>query len=264
MIKNIVIANIPIHLLTMNSLHEIVRETIYSGKKRLFLHANARLIELANTNEVWLQEFCSNQVDYVMCDGSGIQLAARITRQPVPKKIAYNIWIWIFVKFLREHDFSIFLLGADKLTISNAKAQLENFAAGLKIVGIHDGFFDRKSDSQENLALLGEINSAKPDVLLVGFGMPIQEIWIRDNYEKIDVRCIFSCGGAFDFISGNRKVAPKVFRKLYLEWFFRFMQEPSRLFDRVTTSFVKFGKHIMKQRLKQTKKKNSDDEEMVA
>jgi len=261
MVKSIVIANIPIHLLTINSLHEIVRDTVHSGKKKLFLHANARLIELANTNETWLQEFCKNQVDYVMCDGSGIQLAARITRQPVPKKIAYNIWIWIFVKFLKEHDFSIFLLGADKSTIANAKEQLENYADGLKIVGVHHGFFDRKSESDENLEVLGHINRVKPDILLVGFGMPIQEIWIKENYKRINVRCIFSCGGAFDFISGNKKVAPKVFRKLYLEWLFRFMHEPFRLFERVTSSFLKFGRQIMKQRLSQPKGKSRDDED---
>ncbi len=254
MIQKIMVANIPVHLFTIYSLHKTVQNTIQSNEKKLFLHANARLIELANTNERWLQEFFNNQVDYIMCDGSGIQLAARITNQPVPKKIAYNVWLWIFAKFLREKDFTLYLLGSDKKTIRGAKEQLEHRVPGIRIVGFHDGYFNKKSDSPENLNVIERINSAKPDVLLVGFGMPIQELWIRENYERIETKCIFSCGGAFDFISGNKQVAPKVFRKLYLEWLFRFMLEPLRLFGRVTTSFFRFGKLIANQQLDETKK----------
>jgi len=247
MIEKIVISNIPVHLFTIHSLHNTVLNTILLNEKKLFLHANARLVELANTKEVWLQDFFNNQVDYVMCDGSGIQLAARLTNQPVPKKIAYNLWIWVFAKFLREKKFSLYLLGADKTTIRNAKERLEEHVAGIKIAGIHDGFFDKRKDSEENLKVVAHINAAKPDVLLVGFGMPIQEMWIKENYERLNAKCIFSCGGAFDFISGNKQVAPKVFRALYLEWLFRFMHEPVRLFERVTASFLRFGKLIVKQ-----------------
>lgn len=254
MIQKIVVANIPVHLFTIYSLHRTVQDTIQANDKKLFLHANARLIELANTNELWLQDFFNNKVDYVMCDGSGIQLAARITNQPVPKKIAYNVWFWIFAKFLRERGYTLFLLGSDKRTIRESKIQLEDRVPGIKIVGFHDGFFNKKAKSAENLSVIERINVVKPDVLLVGFGMPIQEAWIKENYEDLDVRCIFSCGGAFDFISGNKQVAPKVLRKLYLEWLFRFMLEPLRLFGRVTTSFFRFGKLIANQQFDRTKK----------
>lgn len=253
MIQKINVANIPVHLFTINSLHKTVETTIHSNEKKLFLHANARLIELANTNELWLQDFFNSEVDYVMCDGSGIQLAARITNQPVPKKIAYNVWFWIFAKFLREKEFSLYLLGSDRKTIRIAKDQLESRVTGIKIVGIHDGFFDKDRDGAENLKVIEQINAANPDILLVGFGMPIQELWIKENYERLNTKCIFSCGGAFDFISGNKQVAPKVFRKLYLEWLFRFMLEPFRLFGRVTTSFLRFGKLLANQQIDRKK-----------
>jgi N-acetylglucosaminyldiphosphoundecaprenol N-acetyl-beta-D-mannosaminyltransferase len=253
MIDKIVVGNVPVHLFTINSLHDTVCESVYLKKKRLFLHANARLVELANTNEIWLQDFCNNQVDYVMCDGAGIQLAARLTNQTVPKKIAYNIWIWIFAKFLKEQGFSLFLLGADNDTINNAKIQLENHVEGIKIVGAHHGFFDKKKGSEETVNVLNHINSAKPDILLVGFGMPVQELWISENYPNISAYCIFTCGGAFDFISGNKQVAPKLFIRFHLEWLFRFLLEPVRLFERVTLSFFRFGRLLAKQLLRRPK-----------
>jgi N-acetylglucosaminyldiphosphoundecaprenol N-acetyl-beta-D-mannosaminyltransferase len=253
MINKIVVGNIPIHLFTIGSLHQVVWETITHRRKKMFLHANARLVELANTNELWLQDFCNQQADYVMCDGSGIQLAARLSNQEVPKKIAYNIWIWIFAKFLVEHGFTMYLLGADQKTIELARKELERHVSGISVVGVHHGFFDKQPGSAETETIINQINDSKPDVLLVGFGMPLQERWIKDNYNRLNVHCIFTCGGAFDFISGNKQIAPKVFRSLYLEWLFRFMGEPIRLFHRVTTSFVRFGSLIAKQLLNKRK-----------
>ena len=108
MVDKIKIANIPVHLLTVDALHSSIGETIKNEEKKLFLHANARLVELANTKEIWLQDFFNTKVDYVMCDGSGIQLAAKLTQQPVPQKIAYNIWFYNFIEFASKENFSIY------------------------------------------------------------------------------------------------------------------------------------------------------------
>src|SRR5690606_29158132 len=242
MIDKIEIANIPIHLFTVSTLHKTIKVAVISNSKTLFLHANARLIELANSKEKWLQEFFNMENGYVICDGAGVQLAARLTNQEVPEKIPYNSWIWPFAQFMSEENFTVFLLGADKSTISTSKRRLEERVPGLRIVGIRDGYFNKDRNSADNQKVVEYINECDPDILLVGFGMPIQERWVKENYDSINSRCIFPCGGAFDFISGNKPVAPKIFQKLYLEWLFRFVLEPVRLSGRVTTSFLRFGR----------------------
>jgi N-acetylglucosaminyldiphosphoundecaprenol N-acetyl-beta-D-mannosaminyltransferase len=244
MVDKIVIANIPIHRLTVDDLHDRIERTIVNNEKKLFLHANARLVELANTSEKWLQDFFKNQVEYVMCDGSGIQLAAKLTGQPVPEKIAYNIWIWRFIKFTAEKKFSIYFLGAKESTLLEAIKKAKEFAPNVTIVGHHHGFFDKKKNSPQNKVVIDYIRRANPDILFVGFGMPVQEHWIKENLDQLQAKCIFSCGGAFDFISGNKSVAPAIFRKLYLEWLYRFMLEPTRLLSRVTVSNMTFLKVV--------------------
>jgi N-acetylglucosaminyldiphosphoundecaprenol N-acetyl-beta-D-mannosaminyltransferase len=247
-IPKISIAKIPVHRFTVASLHEKVKQAIVKKDKKMFLHANARLVELANTTDPWLVDFFNNTVDYVMCDGAGVQLAAKLTGQPVPEKIAYNVWFWSFARFMADNNFTIYFLGSEELTLQKAIARIEAFEPRIRIVGHHHGFFDKKKTSPQNKVVIDHINALKPDVIFVGFGMPIQETWIKENFADVDSSAFFTCGGAFDFFAGKNLVAPYIFRKLYLEWLFRFFLEPLRLFERATTSNFRFVKAVWKTR----------------
>jgi N-acetylglucosaminyldiphosphoundecaprenol N-acetyl-beta-D-mannosaminyltransferase len=247
-IPKVSIANIPVTLFTVESLHEQVRQTILGPDKKMFLHANARLIELANTTEAWLVDFFNNRVDYVMCDGAGVQLAAKLTGQPVPQKIAYNVWFWSFARFLAQNNFTLYFLGSEDKTLLKAIARIQAFEPNVRIVGHHHGYFDKKKTSPQNKIVIDHINAVKPDVILVGFGMPFQETWVKENIADVQAKAFFTCGGAFDFFAGKNPVAPYIFRKFYLEWLFRFFLEPLRLFERAFTSNFRFLKAIWKTR----------------
>jgi N-acetylglucosaminyldiphosphoundecaprenol N-acetyl-beta-D-mannosaminyltransferase len=243
----IVIANIPVDLFTVETLHSTIASVIESKQKRIFLHANAHLIQMANTSERWLQSFFNEPDKFVMCDGSGVQLAAKLTRQTVPLKIPYNIWLWSFAKFLAAKGYSVYLLGGDEYNSRAAASKLKLANPQLKVAGYKNGYFNKQRFSKENEELLAEIRECRPDVVLVGFGMPGQERWVKENADQIAAHAIFTCGGAFDFISGKNRVAPKIFRQLYLEWLFRFLLEPIRLFERVTISNMRFFNVLAKQ-----------------
>lgn len=233
-------------LFTVESLHACIANTILKNEKSIFLHANAHLVELANTREKWLMEFFKREGNYVMCDGSGVQFAARLTRQKVPRKIPYNTWMWEFVGFLAKHNFTVFFLGADDRTIKKAVTNLVAFEPDLKVAGFHHGYFDKRRDSPDNLAVIEKINQARPQVLLIGFGMPAQELWLNENFSRLSPNAVFTCGGAFDFFAGNKTVAPLLFRKLFLEWLYRLMLEPKRLLKRYTAGNLRFLYIIMK------------------
>ena len=240
MTKRIFIAGIPVDTFDVSGLHSRIKETIESGRKKVFLHANARLIELANTNQKWLVAFFNEEDKYIMCDGSGVQLAALIYRKVVPVKIPYNVWLWFFFKFAAQHKFGIYLLGADQETIARAAKNAVSHSPDLLLKGYRNGYFDKEVNSKENQSVISSINDSNCDILIVGFGMPIQEKWIKDNIKSLNVKAIFTCGGAFDFISGNKAIAPLVFRNLHLEWLFRFFLEPFRLFERAIVSNLRF------------------------
>ena len=95
----------------------------------------------------------------------------------------------------------------------------------LKICGAIDGSPFEKDD-KETISL---IQKMQPDILIVCYGCPLQELWIQRNLKKcLSVKAAIGLGGTFDFLSGNIKRAPKIFRALGIEWLWRLMLQPSR------------------------------------
>lgn len=95
---------------------------------------------------------------------------------------------------------------------------------GLKIVGGHNGYFD----AEEEKKIIADIKRLSPSILLVGLGAPKQEKWIYEHLEEVGAKVAIGVGGSFDVMAGNVKRAPKLFRKLGLEWFYRLITQPTR------------------------------------
>lgn len=244
---NIKVGRIPVNLFTEDTLHREIKHIIGHRQKKTILHSNAHLVQLANSTEPWLVDYFNNEVDYVMCDGSGIQLGAKLTGQKVPEKIAYNIWFWHFAKFCAENNYSIFLLGAKDGVAKQAAENLMKENPALKVY-YHHGYFDKTAGSAGNEEIIGIVNKVKPNVLLVCFGMPVQEDYIRKNIDRFDTNIVMSAGGALDFFAGNSKTAPAVFRRLYLEWFYRLCSDPRRLWKRYLVGNFKYLYYTLKYR----------------
>ncbi len=94
------------------------------------------------------------------------------------------------------------------------------------------GYFDVRSDSQENRAVLEMINAYQPHVLMMGMGMPRQEHWVLDNLEHISANAILTAGAAIDYVAGAVPTPPRWAGRLGLEWLFRLLAEPKRLWRR--------------------------------
>ncbi len=241
------VGRIPVHLFTEETLHQEIKNIINGGHKKTVLNSNAHLVQLANSSDPWLIDYFNNEVDFVMCDGSGIQLGAKLTGQPVPEKIAYNVWFWNFAQFCAANNFSIFFLGAKEGVAKMAAENLVNKTPGLK-VHYHHGYFNKSSNSIENEEVISLVNKVKPNVLLVCFGMPFQEKYIRENISRFNTNVLMSGGGALDFFAGKAKTAPAIFRHLYLEWFYRLCSDPRRLWKRYLVGNFKYLYYVLKYR----------------
>jgi N-acetylglucosaminyldiphosphoundecaprenol N-acetyl-beta-D-mannosaminyltransferase len=101
----------------------------------------------------------------------------------------------------------------------------------IKIAG-HHGFFDMAEGSTQNGAVIGAINAAACDVLLVGMGMPRQEHWIAANRSAINAKVILATGGFMDYFAGEIPTPPRLLARVGLEWLFRLRDEPRRLWKR--------------------------------
>jgi len=96
----------------------------------------------------------------------------------------------------------------------------------------HHGYFDVSPGSVENEAVIEAINAYRPDIVLVGMGMPRQEIWVQDNQPKLGPCVTFTVGGAFDYEAGVQRPSPRWMGQVGMEWLFRLMVDPQRLFTR--------------------------------
>ena len=245
--KAIEIGGIPVDLYREEDYNTLLDEAVRENKKKLFFNTNAHLVVLANRKAPWLKSLFKEKVDYVMCDGAGVQLAARLLGKPVPEKVAYNVWFWDYARYCAEKGYRIFFLGAKKEVIEKAKQRMIDHSPGLQIES-HHGYFDKKKGSPENEEIIQRINEFNPQVILVGFGMPAQEKWIVDNMDDINANAFFPCGGAFDFFSGNASLAPEWLRNLKLEWLYRMLREPLRLGKRYLVENPLFLYYVFRNR----------------
>lgn len=165
----------------------------------------------------------------VFPDGIGINLAGKILKTPLAENVNGTDMFPFICRLAREEGLSIYLLGGRPGVAEEMKRLSEELYEGLNICGVHDGYFDHERESE---AIIAGINAKSPDILLVAFGVPLQESWIEHYGDRVEAPLIMGVGGLFDFYSGRIKRAPRWMREVGLEWFYRFMQEPGRMWKR--------------------------------
>ncbi|MDB5525963.1 MAG: glycosyltransferase, WecB/TagA/CpsF family protein [Rhizobium sp.] len=133
------------------------------------------------------------------------------------------------------------LIGARPGTLAKARQNFERHAPWHEFIAIHDGFFDDSRSPD----VTAEIASHKVDILLVAMGTPRQEKWIESHIRPEHARLVIGVGALFDFVAGEVPRAPEAYRKLRMEWMYRFMQEPRRLAGRYFIGGPIFAGHVV-------------------
>lgn len=245
--KQVKILGIKVSALTLLDLHQQIARIIENGTKGLVLSGNIYSFNLAYQNK-WLKDFF-NQADIVRCDGAGIILGAKILGYHIPERITWADWFWKLAEFSEQRGYSMFFLGAEEGVAAKAAENLKARFPNLKIVGVHHGYFNK--EGPENEKVIRRINSVQPNLLIVGFGMPLQERWLRRNYEIINANIFLTGGACFNYISGKVRRGPRWMIDNGLEWLARLIIEPKRLWRRNLGSslfFIRIFKQLIQQR----------------
>lgn len=224
------ILGIKIDQFTRDSLHAVIQRIIRKQEKSLIAHVNAHGLNVADSYG-WFADFL-NSADYVFCDGHGVMLGARMLGQRIPEKITYADWLPELAEMCAAEGFSLFLLGGRSDVAKQAADNLSAAYPGLKIVGTHHGYFEKHRNQESNRRLIDLINNARPNILVVAFGMPLQESWLRENWADIDANIALTAGAALDYASGRLSRPPAWMSRCSLEWFGRLLIEPRRLWRR--------------------------------
>ena len=174
--------------------------------------------------------------DFVTADGMPIVLLSRLLRHSLPERVTGADMVPAICRRCAEEGLSVYVLGGDREAVEQAFAKMG--IAGLRVAGIDPALVKLDEEQPE---IVSRINAAKPDVLFVALGNPKQELWMGRNAGKLDVSVMIGVGGTFNFISGCVKRAPKWMQRSGLEWIYRIIQEPGRLWRRYAYGFVKFS-----------------------
>ena len=165
-----------------------------------------------------------NEADLVVADGSWLVRAVRFLGGIIRERVAGIDLLLDMLNLCKEKGYSVYLLGAKEDIVISAKKRLEDKFPGIRILGFHNGYFN----TEEEVIILEEIKSLKPDLLVVGLGMPKQEIWIN-RHKDLPVKLAIGVGGSFDVISGDIPRAPYWMQVIGLEWFYRILKDPKRI-----------------------------------
>jgi len=202
---------------------------------RAVFFVNPHCFNLANAREDYRAALL--QADRIYPDGSGVVLACRMLNTPLKENVNGTDLFPRLCRSAQEQGRSLYLLGGKPGIAERVKERMTGEFPGLKIVGTQHGYFNFEEDSARVIAA---VNAAQPDILLVAFGVPLQELWLIEHRDELRVPVRLAVGGLFDFYSGAIRRAPLWLREMGLEWVFRLMLEPRRMFRRYVIGNPKF------------------------
>ena len=185
--------------------------------------------------------------DLVLADGMPLLWAASFLGKPLKEKISGSDLFPKLCEVAAQKRWRLFFLGGREGAADKAAEVLTRRYPGLNVAGTYCPSFGFEKDDAENKKIVGLIRAVKPDILFVGLGAPKQEKWIYRHKDQYQVPVSIGIGVSFEFVAGMVKRAPVWMQKAGLEWFWRLMMEPGRLWKRYLIDDMYFFLLIVKQ-----------------
>lgn len=243
-VPRITILNTLIDPLSVQETISLVEEYVISKTPLHLMGVNADKINEVNQNERMKQ--IVNSCGVINADGASVIMASKYLKKPLPERVAGVDLMQSLVALSEKKGYSIYLLGAKQEVVEKTAEVLKNKYSKLKIIGIHNGYF--KEEDWPSIA--NELKEKKPDFVFVGITSPLKEYLIEYLQDEGCDSVFMGVGGSFDVISGKIPRAPMWMQKHNLEWLFRVIQEPKRLFKRYFVGNLKFIKSVIKEKYK--------------
>jgi biofilm PGA synthesis N-glycosyltransferase PgaC len=184
-----------------------------------------------------------------VADGMSVVWALRASGQPVPERVAGVDLMARLLATAGEHRLRVYFLGARREVVTALVETSRVQHPGIEIVGFRDGYFGL----DDHLGIVEEIRASQAHILFVGMPSPFKETWCERHRQRLEVPIIMGVGGSFDVLGGFIRRAPRWAQALGLEWFWRLLMEPRKLWKRYLTTIIEFiwlaGREILARRL---------------
>lgn len=218
-------------------------EQLYEREEPAFVaHANVHTVNLARGDDAY--HLILRSADMVLNDGKGVMLGARLLGSSFPEDLNGNTMTPLVIERAAMRGWPVFLLGARPGVPEELASVLRARHPELSITGTHHGHFGPTGED----AIVAQIRAADTGLLLVGMGNPHQERFLARRLRDTGARLGIGVGAYFDFVTGNVPRAPGWMNEVGLEWLFRLVQEPKRMWRRYLIGNPAFVARVLRQR----------------
>ncbi|MDD4169644.1 MAG: WecB/TagA/CpsF family glycosyltransferase [Desulfotomaculaceae bacterium] len=222
---------INIHALTMDDLFYLIEEAITRNEQYIIAHHNLHSLYIFHHNAE-MREFYA-RAKFIYIDGMPIVFLGRLWGHPLERRNRFTSVDWVrpLMQQAARQGWRVFFLGSEPGVAARGAEILKNEIQGLQLETQH-GYFDASPENEENHQVLQRIESYQPRILMVGMGMPRQECWILNNLPELHANVVIAVGATMDYMSGAAPTPPRWMGQLGLEWLYRLVSEPRRLWRR--------------------------------
>lgn len=228
--EKINVLGVPVDKVNMNEALNKAINLIENKTRSVIYTPNSEIVMMAREDEKLLNAI--KESDLIIPDGIGLVLASKIIKKPLEERVTGIDLMENILQYCHKENKSIYIIGGKPGTADKAGKNIKEKYPNIDVVGTYHGYFKGQHIGQEGheeeIRVLNEINSLKPDVLFVAFGAPKQELWIQRYRNEIDTNLFMGVGGSVDVYAGEVDRAPEIYQKLGLEWFYRLVKEPWR------------------------------------
>jgi N-acetylglucosaminyldiphosphoundecaprenol N-acetyl-beta-D-mannosaminyltransferase len=234
------VLGVKIHCMTMSEvIAEVGRAVDERRRLQIGVVNAAKLVNMLD-DELLRSDVVTS--DLVLADGMSVVWASRLNRQHLPCRVAGIDLMHEIMRVGAKKGVRVFFLGAKQEICQEVVANAQRDYPGLQVAGMRNGYFD-EADEQ---AIVDQINSASADVLFLAMTSPKKERFMGRWAQVLDVPVLHGVGGSFDVYAGKVKRAPKWMQQSGLEWFYRVIQEPGRMWKRYLTTNLRFVWELVK------------------
>ncbi len=225
-VNNAQILGVPIHNVTMEAAINEIIERAGADETSQVCYLNADCANIAWTNKEYRDAL--HESTMILADGIGMKLAGKLLRQGIRQNVNGTDLFPRLCAALEDTDKSIYLLGGLPGAAEGVCNWIHTNHPKVKIAGEHHGFYS----PDEEADIIANIRNSGASILLVAMGCPRQDLWVKHNLEATGCKVGMGVGGLFDFFSGRIPRAPIWMREIGMEWLYRLIQEPGRLWKR--------------------------------
>lgn len=238
------------------TLRRLMTEAVRGRERLTITFANPNYVMAARRDPRLLERM--NDFDVTLADGWGVVMATRIFGKPVPDRMANDDLTEEFFGLPAREGWRVFLFGNAPGVAEAAAGNLRGWYPGLEIAGtLHGHWADETGRIPPEVAdrLVHDINEAKPDVLHVGLGTPLQQLFVTEYRDRLEVPVIVTCGAYFEHLAEGREYYPSWILKLRLGWLYRLYRDPRAMWRRYTIELGSYVFQVFAYRLRHGKQR---------